>query len=328
MLIQGDSMKKYFVNGFYDENVSNLLVNSAVFPLVRDLEYSFNLKVVGRHDLNDSNVLGTTDPAQPLLMANEEGIALGVAFCRKSVKGETEYCFYSGFKSKDRGRNDTDRRTYYAKKVSQLIRVLDRSKVIDTSAPIKKFLNTARCVTNIMASHFKTNKEKDIDVESLHGLLKAVLNGDKSNINYDECKKLLDIYNGVDKLRDTKAKELQRFFGGAFHMIGVDYCGHFIVGKARVEDIYSSLNNKMLSYEQFSNIHIIEPFKRYRTIEEREDLIPLMTMTKVALQGGEEGKLYSGYIPRSSKYMPELDVVYDYDGQFNALNPIWMCAPA
>ena len=95
-------------------------------------------------------------------------------------------------------------------------------------------------------------------------------------------------------------------------MIGADQFGHFIVGKVKV------VGDKQ--YE------IVEQFKRYKDITERGDLIPVMTMTKLAYEG-KNHRMQNGYIPTSDMYDENLDAVFFYERQATHYDYIWMATP-
>jgi hypothetical protein len=94
-------------------------------------------------------------------------------------------------------------------------------------------------------------------------------------------------------------------------MIGADLFGHFIVGKVKVT-----------GEKQYE---IVEPFNRYKDITERDDLIPVMTMTKLAYE--DKYRMQNGYIPVADKYDENLDAVFFYQGQATHYDYIWMATP-
>jgi hypothetical protein len=137
-------------------------------------------------------------------------------------------------------------------------------------------------------------------------------NGNHITIDTLKCKKVLDKYNEADRIRVKKLEEVDRFFNNPFYMIGADSFGHFIVGKVKV------VGDK--EYE------IVEQFKRYKDITERDDLIPVMTMTKLAYEG-KGTRLQNGYIPTADMYDENLDAVFFYHTQATHYDYVWMVTP-
>jgi hypothetical protein len=94
-------------------------------------------------------------------------------------------------------------------------------------------------------------------------------------------------------------------------MIGADSFGNFIVGKV-----------KLTGEEQYE---IVEQYKRYKDITERDDLIPVMTMTKLAHE--DKHHMQNGYIPVTDMYDENLDAVFFYHSQATRYDYVWMATP-
>jgi hypothetical protein len=164
-----------------------------------------------------------------------------------------------------------------------------------------------------MGNHNKATYE--LSADEIHALLCSVLgetpSGNHLTIDAIKCKKVLDKYNEADRVRVKKLEEVDRFFRNPFYMIGADLFGHFIVGKVKVT-----------GEKQYE---IVEPFNRYKDITERDDLIPVMTMTKLAYE--DKYRMQNGYIPVADKYDENLDAVFFYQGQATHYDYIWMATP-
>lgn len=72
---------------------------------------------------------------------------------------------------------------------------------------------------------------------------------------------------------------------------------------------------------------VIEDFKRYKTIEEYPELLPLMTMMKVSYEAKESRKLGVLNFPLQDKYDEGLDAAFFYDGLPNHYEHAWMATP-
>jgi len=156
----------------------------------------------------------------------------------------------------------------------------------------------------------------ELQADEIQALLCAFLgespNGNHITIDTLKCKKVLDKYNEVDRIRVKRLEEVGRFFRNPFYMIGADSFGHFIVGKV-----------KIVGEKQYE---IVEQFKRYADITERDDLIPVMTMTKLAYEG-KGAHMQNGYIPKADMYDENLDAVFFYERQATHYDYIWMATP-
>lgn len=305
-------MSRYILEGFNEEGLEQSLKDSRVFPLVRDLCHKFGLKVLAETDLAGKQ-------AFQLCLTN--GMTVGKVFVRDIDVNDrlaTEYCYRSPYYRKERGSNEDDKTTLRSTKISSLIATIGRVKAIpDIPKLLDKKMNKLGDAVEIMetkmGSTFKSTSE--LQADEIQALLCAFLgespNGNHITIDTIKCKKVLDKYNEADRVRVKKLEEVDRFFRNPFYMIGADKFGHFIVGKV-----------KITGDKQYD---IVEPFKRYKDITERDDLIPVMTMTKLAYEGKQS--MQNKYIPIVDMYDENLDAVFFYESQATHYDYIWMATP-
>jgi len=306
-------MSRYLLEGFGSDELEQSLKASRAFPLVRDLCHKFGLKV-----LAEGETLGGNQSFQ-LCLPN--GMTVGKAFVRDiDVDGSltTVYCYRTPYYRKERGRNDDDKTTLRSTKVSSLIATINRVKAIPDipkllDKKMGKLSDAIEIMERKMGSTFKSTSE--LQADEIQALLCAFLgespNGNHITIDTIKCKKVLDKYNEADRVRVKKLEEVDRFFRNPFYMIGADKFGHFIVGKV-----------KITGDKQYD---IVEPFKRYKDITERDDLIPVMTMTKLAYEGKQS--MQNKYIPIVDMYDENLDAVFFYESQATHYDYIWMATP-
>jgi hypothetical protein len=305
-------MSRYILEGFGSDELEQTLRDSRVFPLVRDLCYKFGLKVLAETDLAGKQ-------AFQLCLTN--GMTVGKAYVRDIDVNDsltTEYCYRSPYYRKERGRDDEDKTTLRSTKVSSLIATIGRVKAIPDipkllDKKMGKLSDAIEIMERKMGSTFKSTSE--LQADEIQALLCAFLgespNGNHITIDTIKCKKVLDKYNEADRVRVKKLEEVDRFFRNPFYMIGADKFGHFIVGKV-----------KITGEKQYD---IVEPFKRYKDITERDDLIPVMTMTKLAYE--DKQSMQNKYIPIVDMYDENLDAVFFYESQATHYDYIWMATP-
>jgi hypothetical protein len=305
-------MSRYILEGFDSEELEQSLKDSRVFPLVRDLCYKFGLKVLAETDLAGRQ-------AFQLCLTN--GMAVGKVFVRDIDVNDrlaTEYCYRSPYYRKERGSNEDDKTTLRSTKISSLIATICRVKAIPDipkllDKKMSKLGDAVEIMERKMGSTFKSTSE--LYPDEIQALLCAFLgespSGNHITIDTIKCKKVLDKYNEADRVRVKKLEEVGRFFRNPFYMIGADKFGHFIVGKV-----------KITGDKQYD---IVEPFKRYKDITERDDLIPVMTMTKLAYEGKQS--MQNKYIPIVDMYDENLDAVFFYESQATHYDYIWMATP-
>jgi len=305
-------MSRYILAGFESEELEQSLRDSAVFPLVRDMCHKFGLRVLARAEL------GGGRPAFQMCLPN--GMAIGKVYTHTNKDNKLEYCYRTPYYKKERGSSDEDKQTLRSTRVSSLMATLSRVEAIITvdklvGKKMGKLSDAMEIMQTAMGSTYKS--ASDLHPDEIQALLCAFLgespSGNHVAVDILKCKKVLDKYNEADRVRVKKLQEVDRFFHNPFYMIGADSFGHFIVGKV-----------KLVGDKQYE---IIEQFKRYADITEREDLIPVMTMTKLAHEGEGKHRLQNGYIPVTDMYDENLDAVFFYHGQPTHYDYVWMATP-
>jgi hypothetical protein len=303
-------MSKYILEGFESEEFEQAIKSHSTFPLVRDLCFKFNLKVLCQAQLAHHNALQMCLP---------NGMTVGKVYTYTNENGKLEYCYRTPYYKKERGRSDADKQTLHSQNVSSLMSTIKRVHAIpDVAQMYEKKMNklgdAKEIMERAMGSTYKSTSE--LQADEIHALLCAFLgetpNSNNLTVDTIKCKKVLDKYNEADRVRVKKLEEVDRFFHNPFYMIGVDEFNHFIVGKV-----------KLVTEKQYE---IVEQFKRYKDITERDDLIPVMTMTKLAYEG-KGHRLQGGYVPVTDMYDEGLDAIFFYSGQPTHYDYAWMATP-
>lgn len=304
-------MSRYILAGFENEELEQTIRQHETFPLVRELCFKFNLRVLCEAEL------GGVRSAIQMCLPN--GMAVGKAYVQLNAGNKLEYCYRTPYYKKERGSSDEDKQTLRSTKVSSLMATLNRvGAVIDTPTLLGKKMTKLSSAMDIMEKEMGTSYKSNSEfaANEIQALLCAFLgetpNGNHLTIDTLKCKKVLDKYNEADRVASKKLVRRNRFFRNPFYMIGADSFGHFIVGKV-----------KITGEKQYD---IVEQFKRYKDITERDDLIPVMTMTKLAHEG-KGHRLQNGYIPVTDMYDENLDAVFFYHSQPTHYDYIWMATP-
>jgi hypothetical protein len=301
---------RYILDGFESEEFEQSLKASDVFPLIRDICHKFGLKVLAELEI---------DGKQSFQLCLSNGMAVGKVFTRMNGDNKLEYCYRTPYYKKERGSSNEDKETLHSTKVSSLMATLSRVKAIPSITQLldKKMtkLGSAReIMERAMGSNYKSTSE--LQADEIQALLCAFLgespNGNHITIDTIKCKRVLDKYVEADRVAVKKLEEVGRFFSNPFYMIGADQFGHFIVGKV-----------KIVGDKQYE---IVEQFKRYKDITERDDLISVMTMTKLSYEG-RHVRMQNGYIPAADMYDENLDAVFFYERQATHYDYIWMATP-
>lgn len=303
-------MSRYILAGFESEELEQKIKDHQAFTLVRELNFKYNLKVLGTTEYQHGTAFQ---------MCHTNGMAVGKVFVRAIEDGKTEYCYCTPYYKKERGSSEEDKETLRSVKVSSLMSSIKRvGAIIDIPKLLGKKMGKLSDAKDIMekamGSAYKSTSE--LSPNEIQALICAYLgespSGNHVAVDAIKCQKVLDKYNEADRVQVKKLEEVGRFFHNPFYMIGADSFGHFIVGKVKVT-----------AEKQYE---IVEPFKRYKDITERDDLIPVMTMTKLAYEG-KGHSLQNGYIPVTDMYDENLDAVFFYHTQATHYDYIWMATP-
>ena len=293
-----------------------MLKSSPVFPLVRELEFKHGLKVLRKVQKD-----GAFSSDTVWQMVNKSGIAVCKVFTTNQGGkdgNQLEYCYRSPFYVKERGDSRQDKETIRSIKISSLMATLTRQDVVPPMGDMvsKKLKNTKDAMSTMKNALGKSSKSVDFNPNEVHALLLMALgrnpNSEWVKIDQNKCIETLDKWEEADRLAKVKQEESKRMFLNPFYMIGVDEFGDYLIGKFKLNPVSS----EEYQYET------VEPFKRYRTYEEVPELIPVMTMIKVAYEDKVGRK--AGVIPVADSYDEGLDTVFFYNTQPTHYDHAWM----
>lgn len=303
------SMEKYFLEGFGSEELYEGLKASNTFPLVRELQFTYGLKIY----------MANGDNSYYLAYPN------GFAVCQVWYDhGETQYKYRSPWYKKQRGGSTSDKETIGSVKISSLMATLKRMDVLPaietiTHRYVTKLTDAVGRLRRDLGNH---SKDHGLNGDEIHALMLMALgespNSDWVKIDQDKCKIILDKFETADKIKKTKIEESNRFFTNPFYMIGVDVNNHYLVGKFKLTTV--STDASKLCYET------VEPFKRYAKFEQLAEFIPVMTMIKLAYESDTRYNK-QGIFPMTDMYDSALDAVFFYSTRPTLYDHSWMVTP-
>lgn len=317
-------MSRYYLDGFGSEDELNELLASDVLPLVRELQFKYNLKVMGKV----MNVGYPQTDKDSYMMCYPNGLAVCKVWTTKvggAKNDQLEFCFRTPFYIKSRGSDQNDRETIRSTKLSSLMAVLKRQDVVRDKKlimdnKVKQVRLGAHALRKAMG---ESDKQNSFTPDEIHAMLATLLGESTDGIipvlDLNKCKNTLDIYKEADRIRDIKREESKRFFKNPFYLIGIDDYKHLLIGKFKMTTLH--IDTSKIEYE------IIEDFKRVRTIEEYPELIPLMTMMKVSYETKECRRLGMLNFPIMDGYDEGLDAAFFYGSQPTNYEQAWMATP-
>lgn len=317
-------ISKYFLDGFGSEEELNELLASDTLPLVRELQFKYGLKVMGK-------VVNVTYPQtdkDSYMMCYPNGLAVGKVWTTK-VGGvnndQLEYCFRTPYYAKSRGQDQNDRESVRSVKLSSLMATLKRQNIVKSKKELTdmKVRQVKNGVGNLRKAMGDSQKQNSFTADEVHVMLATLLGESTDGIpvalDLSKCKNILDNYKEADRIRGVKIEESKRFFKNPFYLIGMDDYKHLLIGKFKMNVINDSLGK--MDYD------IVEDFKRVKTIEEYPELVPLMTMMKVSYENKEVRRLGTLNFPVMDKYDEGLDAVFFYNGTPTNYEHAWMATP-
>jgi hypothetical protein len=293
------------LKGFESDALVEQINNSPSKRLIHEIHYKYGLKVFQ----GEENKFWMCEP--------DTGFA--VAKVWTSVEGdEITYNYRSPFYYKERGRNTADRETIHSKKLSTLMGTLKRQNVVpNVGHLIRHHSDSWMNGKSAMEESFgRADKSfSNLGADQIHALLQKVLGVSPNTKTYELdtniCQELLDKFTKVDRIKEEKQREVNRFFENEFWCVGADNNDHLIVGSAK---------------QVGKEFQIVKPLKRVRNLDEYEDLKPIMLMMKVHMQDKTD-RFTADTIPQVSGFLSDLDVSIAYCRMVDTYNFVWALTP-
>ena len=312
------TIERFMLDGFRDEDTYEALRASDSFPLVRELEFKYGLKVIRSKSIREPkdfrDVTGW-------LMSRSDGVPIATAFSFIKDKKVT-YAVYVNNYRKSRAFDEHDRSILSSTKVSQLMSSIARANAMPSQEKItKKILSNTSAVD--VYKNVKRGKRKDVpfNADEIHALLARVLgentDGKSLPLDLDKCKKTLDVFNDHDRMKAEMERECDKLFRNPFLIVGVHDNGEALAGKAVFEgaDQYDN-----------SQYKLVEPLKRYRSAADIEGFKALMTMIKVKYEGSAR-RTVGGFLPVSDIYDDDLQMAFYFSMSPDEYNCAWVAVP-
>lgn len=325
-------MSNYIQAGHETAELIDAIQTNKAHTLLRELNFRFGLRVLNTTKWGDGHL------STAFLMTNSSGdmagFPIGMAYVSServinsegNVVWEDKYNFYSRYVMKERGRTDTDRRTWSSKKLSSLMTTIKKHDVIpdDTDLLNHHCQSIRGGVKRVMNKLGDTYKTTNLNADQLHKLFKHVFDGTELTPEETSIYKIqLDKYNEVDKTTETKLSEVIRMFGKEFYAVGVNRLGDIAVATMQFDTDMQRLKDGILGKDQFK---VIKPFKHIKSIDEVPDLVPVMTMLKVCNEGSGR-ELLGNCIPATDHFFMELDLVTAFSTFPSEYDYVWALTP-
>ena len=287
-----------------------LNANPCMIKFVRELHHTFGLTA---YKLTNS---------KRIALCNDKGIHIAEAYLDQGYDHNNnkteEYCYYTPWYQKQRGRSEVDRRTLTSIKLSSLIANMKRNDVVPTPTLcykiFKDVLDDAMGNVRQSISMKKSHKSSyDVDTEVYHKMLKIVLDNQQDlviSLDKIALQKTLDEFNEIDKKLAERDKAVNdKFLSQEFYAISVDEHRDYLVARMGINMVKDSNGEDGFAAD-------VKEMKRvYSLTESYPELVPLLTMHKVARE-----KESDRVLENNDNWLFFTMDRYDTDFDFNFVN--------
>jgi hypothetical protein len=270
---------KTFIHPFAVKITEEDVVLNKAFPLVRELAHKYGLMVLAVSKRYESNL-------NPMYLARTDGIPV----CKVFFMAEKEsFAIRNCMNQKDRGRSRDDKLTYFGKKVSFVMKTIEKEHLIptDTQQFISAMLGgrIKSAVDNLSSSYGEIRKGNSISGEIMHSLMEIALgNRHLSTLSSESMTKVqsaLDKYRDADKTRVERQRELSEIFSKPMWAVMYDNTDSFCVGRMKLSPTWCDASSSSATSFDLS---IVEDFRRVADVTEVTELIPTMAMFKTSIE--------------------------------------------
>lgn len=272
-----------------------------------------------------------------IALCNDKGIHIAEAYLDQGYDQNNnkteEYCYYTPWYQKQRGRSDLDRRTLTSIKLSSLIANMKRNNVVPTSTHSLKIfrdvLSDAKDNVRQSIPMKKSHKSSyDIDIEAYHKMLKIILDNQQDlviSLDKTALQKTLDDFNKVDEQRAERDKAVNdKFLSQEFYAICVDGFRDYLVAKMGISVVKDGNNEESFAAE-------VKEMKRvYSLTESYPELVPLLTMHKVAREKSGDRVMENNdnwLFFRVDRYDTDFDFNFVDSRRANQVSAQWLFIP-
>jgi hypothetical protein len=298
---------KTFVHPFAVKIAEEEVVLNKAFPLVRELAHKYGLMVFTLSPRSNRTL-------DILYLSRQDGIPV----CKVFFYEEKEsFAIRNCMTEKDRGRSRDDKLTYFGKKVSFVMKTIEKEGLIpkDTLSFIKGTMDYSirSAVDSMSSSYGEIRKSVSMSGEIMHSLIEIALgNQHVSTLSAESMTKVqsvLDKCRAADNTRAERQRELGEIFGSPMWVILYDETDSFCIGKMKLSPTWNGVGD---TTPASLDMEIVEDFHRVTDLTEVAELIPTMAMLKTSIEQARPDIKYdfageSKFFPRNwNSVSPEL----------------------
>ena len=311
-------MRNYIYDNSWTQELEDLIEVDKAKPLIMEMFYKHGLRA---YDVISTKGL-TYDKDDEMIeyihhkyMMTLDGLPYCQVYVDELRDGKLQYCFYSPFFEKERGRDRDDKRTVRASKISGLMRMLEKYKCVQDDPleviGVGTFNYAVSSTVSELTKGSRGNRSSLQSTEQFE-ILNAYMTGNKLPTDkHEKYKKVFDIWHEEVETERRAVAKAQSLYGNEFYVLAESKAKGICIAKAKFT--FKSEDSIMES-----KVEITDGFQRVASLDELtdiDDVKSFMTMYKVYMESQPdkayrikqmpEGKLIvadSGYFPDMEYY--------------------------
>ena len=310
-------MKNYIYDNMWTQELEDTIENDKAKPLIMEMFYKHGFRVYdaeaytnwGQSYAELKEEFYNQEKRINKFMLTLDGLPYCQVYVDEVAQGKTEYCFYSPYFEKERGRDQQDKRTVRSAKISGLMRMLEKYGCVQDSPEKIITSDSMHFIPSSVGTHIIRNSglpSKPIHSQlQQYEVLEAYMTGKRFTVEKDdELKKLFDIWAKEVETERHAVSKVQLMFGNEFYLVIETGGDGICYGKIKFNFDKDSIRGA--TYE------VTDSFQRVKSIDDVDDEIkPALTMYKIWSESNvpehyqNKGKIISN----DTGYIKDLEMV-------------------
>lgn len=315
-------MKNYIYDAMWSQELEDLVENDKAKPLIMEMYYKYGLKVYDALTIRrgmiewteGDNEITDNQKSTHKFMMTLDGLPYCQVYVDELVAGKPEFCFYSVYYEKERGKTRDDKRTVRSAKISGLMRMIDKYKcVIDGAEKIigSDVLNSVS--HSVVTEHIKGRRLMSYDRPKFDNaqfldILGCVVTGKKPTVEAMEFyKKAFDILDKEAQDVRQAEEEIKSIIGGEMYVLAEDIHNGICIGKAKLNLVGDFRVAGLEVTDGFQRLPSLEDYPEYDLLKPTLLMYKIMTEQQMQKDGFRLDQNMT--IQRVQGYMPDLQVI-------------------
>ena len=283
-------MKNYIYEPMWTQDLEDMIEADKARPLIMEMFYKYGLRVYAV--TSSATMLEWIEGEEKKVtksrlryMMTLDGLPYCQVYANEHSDGKVDYCFYSPYFEKQRGRDRNDKRTIRASKISGLMRMLDKySCVMDSPERVLEPSSIKNAGGNMyyrISENTRHNPVPNIDKDNVMLLAKAYFNGEKLKPEANQqIKEWFDKRTEWEHTERQSSDRVKSTLGNEFYILAESYQDFGIcIGKGRLNFTGESVRDAEFEVtDSFQRVPNISDYSNY------DELKAPLTMYKIYME--------------------------------------------